>query len=326
MTEVSRAVHYRSASYTVPLAGATLQDLIEEALRRNRLAEERERPLAHGEYQVLNSNAKVGTSICGVVHEWVKGQHQLAVDRVPGQTVWRVEEVAAGKTQDGRPREFLPNTLYFAVYQDHLVALQSQGMKIPQLADYLTWFLRDRCAGLVPETQQIRFDFASAKALRDRGIGAAKAIRLRKPLADKAVMQPQPGGRRRKPWVEKVLNEQRASAVTMILNAVGLNVPDEVLNDIEARHLELYLELRRPHGRDELGNTAMNAIGRLVAQEATDEFAVVLQNGAELSGKDLKLSKDVTLVIQDGSTHPSAFDVFRQLDEYLRYLVAQNLV
>lgn len=326
MREVTRTVHYRSTNFTVSTNGTTLQDLVEEALRRNELAENRERPLPGGEYQVLNSHAKVGTSICGVVHEWIMGQHQLTVERVPGQKVWRIEEVAAPANHEGKPRDFLPNTLYFAIYQNHVAALQSQGMKFPQLGDYLTWILRNRCTDLVPSTQEITFDLASAKTLRDRGIGAAKAIRLRKPLAEKQVRQPEAGGRRRKPWIEKVINETRASAVTLVLNAVGLRVPDEVLKDIEARHLEVYLELRRPHGRDELGNSAMNAIGRLVAQEATDDFTVVLQNGAELSGNELKLSRDVTLTIKDGSTHPSAFDVFRQLDEYLRHLVAQNLV
>jgi hypothetical protein len=338
---VNRTLHYRNAAYLAPSA-LTLEEMLSNALAARNLAVQRERPMDDDNREVINTHARVGgaatvgRTLCGVLHRWVRGQHQLVFDRIENAAVWPVIESpppeppppAPGTTTPAVPvkRDFLPHTLYFGVRGNHVVALQSQGLMAPELADYLSWFLAPPTQTQLAENNRIILMPASSVMLRQNGLDGAKAVRITKPLADTIPRPPPAGSNRTKPIMEKVIPRARAGAMRGFLRALGVNLPASLLADPEAKDLQVYLEIRRPHGRDPLGNDVMNAIGQLTAQHDSDDYVVELLDGTELKGTKLKVSKPVTVEIADGATHPAPMSVFRQVDEYLHELITSGKV
>lgn len=328
--DVSRTLHYRHVEFLTPSA-LTLQQLLEQALQGSPLAVNRERALGDEVFQILNTHTAHGSARCGSLHRWVHGQNQLIVERDLAAATWRITEVApppsaAQATAGGQApvRDFLPFSLYFGVRDNHIVVLQTQGMMAPELGQYLTWFFRTKLPQVFPANQAVVLYPASATMLRARGVDTAKAVIVTKPLADLHARPPE--GRKRKPWYEKIVPRVRANAVADILSALGINVPAALLNQPGAKDLEVRFEISRPRGKEPLGNPVMNEIGRIAAQQGSDEFTIELLDGSELTGADLKLSQVITLTVADGRTHPAEADIFRKIAGYLQHLLVSGMV
>lgn len=337
---VRRNLHYRNAGFLTAPA-LTVEEMLSQALSARRRAVERERALPDDHFQVLNTHARIGgagpgRTLCGVLHGWVRGQNQLVFDRDVNADVWPVSEVlppAPPAPPPGQPapaapvrRDFLPFTLCFGVRGNHLVMLQSQGLLAPEFASYLTWFLRPPVQNLLLPENSVTFYPASARMLRQRGLDGAKAIRVTKALAETTERPPPANSRRTTPIIEKHVPVERARTMARVLRILGINAPDALLSDPEAKDLQVYLEIRRPNGRDPLGNSVMNRIGQLAAEHESDDYVVELLNGSELRGSELKLFKPVPVELADGSTHPSPYAIFRQIDEYLHELITGDMV
>jgi hypothetical protein len=320
--DVIRTIHYRNANCIVPLE-TNLETVVRTSLNRSPLAIDRRRNLGHDVFQVLNTFANVNNTLCGSLHRWVHGQNQLIVEQDPNAATWQIREVAP-PAQAGTQRDFLPFSLFFGLRGNHLVVLQSQGMMAPELGDYFSWLIVAKAPEMTAPNQKVSMFPASSAMLRQHGIENAKAIRVTKSMADLHARAPE--GRRRKPWFEKVVPAERAAAFTNALNTLGVPTPQALLIQPESKDLEIYLEIRRPRGGEPHGNPVMNEIGKLVAQQESDEYAVELLDGSEIRGSKLKLSKDITLTIPDAYTHPSEMAIFQKIDEYLRHLIQANMV
>jgi hypothetical protein len=325
--DVTRALHYRHAGFLVP-SQLTLEQLLRAAIAVSPLAVDRKCDLGQDVFQVFNRIATVRNTLCGSLHRWVHGQNQLIVEQDLTATSWFIDEVPPPAPEPGATvaprRDFLPFSLYFGVRDNHVIVLQSQGMMAPELGQYLTWFIQRKVPHLTVGNQTVTMYPASAAVLRASGIDAAKSVCITKPLAD--LHERQPTGRKRKPWMEKIVPQLRAEALTDVLNALGIRTPRALLTQDDSKHLEVYLEIRRPHGKEPLGNPVMNEIGKLVAQQGGDDYSVELLDGSVLTGSNLILKDDVTLTIPDGKTHPTEMSIFRKIDEYLQILITTGRV
>lgn len=97
----------------------------------------------------------------------------------------------------------------------------------------------------------------------------------------------------------------------------------------DTRDLEVRLEIRRPFLRiDETdgGNDVMNALGALAAEQDSDRVSVVLPDNSLLRGSQLSLRRAIDVEVADGATFPAPMAFFRPLDEYLRSLIAADMV
>lgn len=325
MPSARRTLHYRCVNF-LPQGGHNLEQLLRAALDKAPGAESRERNLGDNIFQVLNTTATVRNTLCGSFHRWVHGQNQLVVDRVKGAKIWNISEVSPPPTPQGgaNQRDFLSHTLYFGIRGNHAVILQGQGMQVTEFSQYLTWLLCTHVAEVVPADLFISLDPATAKSLRAKGVDRAKAVMISRPLSD--LREREPAGRRKKKWYEKIVPRERADAFTKTLQALGIQAPDNLLQQIEAKDIEIVLEIRRPRGRDPLGNSVMNQIGKLVSLQESDDYAVELLDGSILRGSELKLSDMIEVTIPDGLTHPSEGSVFIKVDEYLHGLIARGIV
>jgi hypothetical protein len=329
-----RTLHYRSAYFATLTNGLTLQQMLAGALVKYSDAEDREKQIGNTqEFELLNSHAPHGTVYCGIFHRWTKGEHQLVVNRVRGAKSWAVEEVAPppapapapgiGQVSSPAPqREFLPHTLYFGIRDNHCIVAQTQGLKAEHLADYLCWLIGKDVG--VP--QAMSFQPASAAMLRLKGVGKAKGIKIKTKLSEEVQMQPPPGDKRRKPWIERKLNTTKSDAIRSILSILGVTLNDGQMSSDETKNLELRLEIRSPHDQSENGNVTMNHIAGVVAQNSDENYAVILENDSLLKGNELSLKKPVIFQMHDGATHPASSRVFKEIDDYLCELIAGGKV
>lgn len=336
---INRTLHYRSVAFTVPTSGLSLQQLVTAALGALPNAEQRERKMVGEEKdnELLNSHAVVGPTLCGIFHRWTPGVNQLVVDRIAGRATWEVKEVAPPPPLPATPvageppapevkRDFLPHTLYFGVKDNHCVVAQSQGLRSEHLASYLSWLLKSSGPGIAVEGQQITLYPASAALLRQKGVSRAKGISIKTRLCEEVLKEPAPGDRKKKPWIERVLDPVKVAAMRGILDALDVKVSEGEISTDEAKHLELYLEIRRPHDKSDMGNSIMNRIASIVAEKTDENYCVILPDGSELQGTELTLRKPVSFEVPTNAPHPNPAHVFKQINDYLLELIASDVV
>jgi hypothetical protein len=323
---IHKTLHYRSAS-VLPSLPFTLEDMLKSVLASHTLPAQRTQVLPGGVQLTLNDKATVGNTLCALCLKYLPGDHQLVVDQDPTAPIWKVHEIppAALPGSTTMKRDFLPAVLYFGVRGNHLGVVQTTQFDADNLAEFLMWLFQKTPATTFAKNL-MTFSPASAFALRQKGIDRAKAIKIKVPLAEEHTVPAAQKGGKKKSLIQKIIDPAKAAKITDALDALGIKAPASLLTGIDAKDLEIRLEIRRPYNRDALGNPAMNQLAKIMAANSSSEYTIIMPDDVEISGNTLKIHKDVEFTPVSGSKHPVPFEVFKSIDEYLKELIASGSV
>lgn len=137
-------------------SGPVLKALLDEALgnlstvgeRRQSLAPTGENPI----WRVIASSRIETEMTFGVLLQYTPGTNPRLLIDDPAATELQVEQFTTPATEDGKRREPMEGTLYFAVFGNHLVFMQSLGLRSSHLEDHFAWLLHH--AKVLEETNQ----------------------------------------------------------------------------------------------------------------------------------------------------------------------------
>ncbi|MEC4749820.1 hypothetical protein [Methylomicrobium sp. Wu6] len=140
-----KLLHYRKAQFFRPVENASLQKLVEEALRKLKSVGDRFNTV---EEKTKDENEDSGYRRFINTHRSRMGMEfgnlVLYADGVNKQTLTiddkadevDVEQIAPPQTPDGRRREFLESILYYGIKDNHVVLLQSMALRSREFETY----------------------------------------------------------------------------------------------------------------------------------------------------------------------------------------------
>lgn len=329
---VRKSVVYKRAHFHTEVEGQTLKSLLSKALAKHATFGQRKLNVSDPEnpiYHALCDPRDEATGfVFGALMTFTPGTDPLfLVDDEKAADV-TIEKLKAPDTEDGKRREVLESMMYFGVIKNHLVLMQSQALKGPQIEAYLQWFLHDTQVLAGDNTFQL-VDSPS-KAVRDKisRSGGVRAITLGGEVTPRAVVATDIG--ESSPPATPAQPMTRSQSVTAIgvagegdwgvLAALKkLMSPSQAakidFDQLTGSNIEMSVTLRYKRETTDDGQKLMDTLGVAFRNTEDVEAAVQLVNGGSIKGAELKLNGHVSLTAYDGQF--SASEVFEGIRLWL---------
>ncbi len=298
----------------------TLQAVLDEALKACKKTGQRVQVVSGEEddvRRVLNEHRKIGSAIGGVLYRYTPGHHQVVMAPNPDAAEWSVAQVLPPTLSDKQKAEFVEGLLFFLVFENHVIVSQSAALRIGQLEDYLSDFLRDM-AKVTNENEMVILKDIPSEKLRKEGLSHVRAVRFDVPLARAVRERPAAGSRKKQETIRHVLNNQRLSFVEATLRAFGVDLPAAGLTTDDAESVEVLIELRVGGRRVEETNELLDQVGNLFANMPDRDYEIEFDDGAKLKGSDLMVKTSATVEAEGGV--PKTNSVWKEMARYLKEL------
>lgn len=329
---VQKTVIYKRCNFHVGVPGETLKTLLEQALIQSTTVGQRRLNVADTDSPIYHV---MGTPLCeptgfvfGTLMTYTPGTDPLfLVDDEQALDVM-LEKLKAPNTQDGKRREFLESMMYFGVIQNHLVLMQSQALKAPQIEAYLQWFLHD--SKILAGDNTFQFVDTPSKAVREKmtsGSGV-RTITLGGEVVPQSAM-----ARAQQPTAtdpKEPVSSMKSHSVSVVASATEedwgvlealkkLMAPSEAakinFDKLTGSNIEMSVILRYKKETTEDGQKLMDTLGAAFRNTEDVETVLNLKDGGQIRGADLKLNGIVRVTSYDGQL--SATEVFEGMRQWL---------
>jgi len=329
---IHKAVIYKRCNFHAAVAGKTLKSLLEQALNKHTTVGQRRLNVADGENPIYHV---MGSPLCepkgfvfGALMTYTPGTDPLfLVDDEQAFDVM-IEKLKAPNTQDGKRREILESMMYFGVIQDHLVLMQSQALKAPQLEAYLQWFLHD--AKVLAGDNTFQLIDTPSRAVREK---MTKGSGVRTITLGGEVVPQSAIARAQSPQATDAnvpASSVKAHSVSVFTSATDepwgvlealkkLLAPSQAakidFDQLTGSNIEMSVTLRYKRETTDDGQKLMDTLGMAFRNTEDVETVLDLKDGGQIRGADLKLNGKVKVTSYDGQL--SAAEVFEGMRQWL---------
>ena len=276
-----------------------LQQLMGAALKHKGAAVERFFPATpSGETaHFVNLHLTHMGALCGNMVSYTAGQNQLfmKLDQAAGHL--DVNQLAP-PIRDGQRTEFLEGIMFFAVFENSLILMQSNLLKAEQLARYLRWLIRDQCE-LLPGEEYFSIDDPVPISLRKKKAVSVRRINITKPVHFHT--RPAPGSSGQSSF-SLVADDPQAMALlkAVIPNAGKLLSDLQLKSSVDQGSIRAKVSVEWRGRAPEDGTPVLDELARdLPELEDEDDFEVELNDGTTIRRKELKRAKSVSLPFED---------------------------
>lgn len=328
---INKSVIYKRAEFHTAIPGQSLKTMIDKALRKRATIGERKSNVADDDQPIFHllgqSQSEPKGFLFGVFMAYTPGTDPLfLVDDEQASNI-TLEKLKAPKMNDGKRREVLESIMYFGVFDNHLVLVQSQALKAPQLEIYLQWLLHQAAA--LPGDNTVRLIDKPSKAVREKMQKArgVRAIKLGSEVMPASVM----------PAIAAKGKGSQTKSVSVTANqSVGggsaLEALKSLLNPVEAAkinfdqlvgsNIELTVTLRYNRTTTDDGQKLMDTLGSAFRHSDGVETELELIGGGSIKGSELKLDGTIRVSSYDGQL--SASEVFEGMRQWLLSKVSSD--
>ena len=329
---IQKTVLYKRCNFHTDIPGETLKTLLEQALNKSPKVGQRRLNVADADQPVYHV---VGTSqsepdgfVFGVLMTYTPGTDPLFLVDDDSASAVLVEKLKAPNTTDGKRREFLESMMYFGVIQNHLVLMQSQALKAPQLEAYLQWFVHDSKVMAGDNTFQL-IDTPS-KTVREkmiRGSGVRTITLGGEVVPQSAISRVQPPATTETGTPTTSIKNHSVSVVASatesdwgVLEALKkLMAPSQAakidFDQLTGSNIEMSVTLRYKKETTEDGQKLMDTLGAAFRNTEDVETVIDLKDGGQIKGADLKLNGPIRVTSYDGQL--SETEVFEGMRQWL---------
>jgi hypothetical protein len=306
---------YKLAVFDQPESAPTLKQALTTALttlntignRRESLAPLNESPI----YQVIGEFKVETEFLFGVLMHYIPGTNPAYVVNDADAEQLTVEQIAPPETAEGKRRELLDSMLFFAVLDDHLAIMQSQGLRSGRFEQHLSWLLRQAGA----EHFRLRLIDQPPKDVRQNlEKSAVKALVLGGEL-----MSPPRDRSNENTWVKGEISGKDGSGPIFAALRFLAGVDRAAQLGLDAlsqnANIEYSLKIHYKKSTTEDGQRLMNTLGVALRHAEDVKTMVVLKDGSKIKGEQLRLSGRVSIKTHNGI--PDSSDVFTELCAWL---------
>lgn len=321
---VSKTVVYKRVNFHSPVQGQTLKTLVEAALKKKVTWGDRRMNVSDADNPVLHA---VGSSVAepkgfvfGALMTYTPGTDTLCVIDDDLAVDVQIEKLAVTTTDDGKKREFLESMMYFGIVGNHMVLMQSQALKSPQLESYLRWLLHG--AEVLAGTNTFRLIDTPSPAVREKmekGKGV-RAIKLGGEVVPRSVVSP-PAGGVPTPHVGQISvstsnTEEDHGVYAAFKKLLSPSQAARIdLAKLEGSNIEMSVTLRYKRNTTEDGQALMDTLGVALRNTEDVETEIHLVEGGSIKGGELKIDGKIPLTAYDGQL--SASEVYEGMRQWL---------
>ncbi|MDI9334144.1 MAG: hypothetical protein QM533_07180 [Cytophagales bacterium] len=322
---ITKPVVYKQAQFHTKPTG-TLKQLLSKAIKQLNQVQHRKKlvsadPNAPSFHLIGHTKDELNEFLFGALLAYSPGVAPLFLVDDGAAADVTLEKIKVANTTAGMRRELLNSILYFGVFDNHLVLMQSQSLKSLQAEMYFQWFLHQ--SGTLAKTNTVtlldtpsaavREKIESSKGIRGIKLGGGQLLpRSAMPKTEKLVQEKE---------VEKVSFSpiQSTSSKGVIGVLKSLLSPVELANidldTIAESNIELTLLLRYKTKTTIEGHKLMDSLGAALRHSEDFETELELEGGGTLKGSELKLTGDVKVTAYDG--HISETEVYEAMRTWL---------
>jgi len=302
---------YKRAIY-LQKNGCTLQADIRKAVGKAKLVGERKQLVAAAEHTFffLNSVRNRWGMTFGSMLVYSRGKNQHLVTQDDAAEELPVAQIAPPRGQNGAFTDFVESLLFFGVLENHVVLVQSAGLRARQFEVHLNWLLQARTSVMDEEDRVELADLPSPKAADAVRNSPVKKVSVGLPL------ETRPAGARS--------TVERASFKA---DGVGFDVLDKIIggdwirklklsDSLDTSKLEVQVNVTYKRAISDEGQDVLNDIALQLRHQEEDDVTIELKNGMKLTGSDIKVSGPVSVLTYDGLIDPD--DLFPKIRDWLK--------
>lgn len=308
-----KTLHYRRA--ILINKELTLQQVLAQLLSNYSLVSQRWEDLdqAGNHKRLINDHvAQMGMEF-GTFLAFEGGTNRMLMEIEANAPSMDVTQIAPPQSSSGLRREFLDSILYYGVRGNHVVLLQSAGLRERQLESHLNWLISQTGGNehvrLVdepnPDLQAI---------LRTVDI---KKMRLRSTVASDNDL-------------DQELNEQGSSSLIeggrgVLRSILGTDSLARLpMNQIYSDDLVVDVTVTYDRSISSVGQTVLNRLARLVVDEGWDGTELIIPGVGKVSGDQLKLSNQISVQTNGGVVNPN--DLFPKMQQWVSNLLTEERI
>lgn len=317
----------------------SLQNLLEKALAKEggcfKASDRRESPNAdQASVRFINRHTTHSGMFFGQLIFFEPGRSQTYIELDDDADTYTIdaltpESLNSAKSAEQKRKEFVESMLYFGVYENHLVLLQSSALKSRDLEAHLAWLLGTRTDGLKNNSAVILKDKPTEETLKRIVKSPVKSVHIGTPVessvpessADKLEESPSGAG--------------FAKAVKWIPKGMGANLLKAALGEdwlnnlrledaLDEANLQVNLEITYLRKTTSTGQKMLDNIASSMRHIEPEDVKIELNGGGIIKGDNLKLSGPISVKYNNGLIDES--DLYNQMHGWLLQKIEQDEV
>lgn len=297
--------------------GETLQLELHEALARHAVPSKRIESLGASGRQVrfINVYREYRGLLLGVFHRLRRGVGEQVVAMPDAGKEWPVITTSKNKKLQS---EMVEGTLFFGVWNNHLVMHQSNACRADQFEDYCSWLLSTGHSNL-------RLDFSDPipPDIRKKSRQPVTSIKFGSSLAAKAIPN---GAQAEQARVHFSPAGGVWDGVKSILRAVEAPVSNEWLLVEALNKGDIRVALKLSCTRKKAGSAAgvvLRSLGESLRCSEADTFEVRLKDGTKIRSEQMKVETNVQVECARGLPVPES--IFKSMVEWMGQLADDGI-
>jgi len=316
-----RKIYYRKCEF-LSEQKRTFQQLVSDALKRTSIVKDRSETIGAQaiEFRVIGRHKTESGFLCGQFVTFERGSYQTVIGDDPQAKELAVSAMSPPKINSIQ-HQFVPGVLFFAIYQNHVVVIQSAAVRTSIFEQHIGWLLRDKTGVLANDEGFVLKDEPQPATKSRIRKAHVKSVALGRPLMNETTLESHVPG--------DIAVKNKASKFQP--DSAFLNLFKEFFKDSNQfeklglenatfdSNLEVWIEIRYPHrqrSRTEDSIRLLDNLGIALRDIDEDQARLKLNDGTVIRGKDLKISGEIEFSVNDKGL-PSEDEVFIEMIAWL---------
>jgi hypothetical protein len=323
MQKERRKIIYKHAS---GMGDSTLQVELGRALRKFKTPGDRLEPLGFdgSELRFINVARTHQKMLVGIFHKLTKGSAQIIINMDGDGEAWNVETVTA--KNEKRPKgEFVEGSLFFGIWKNHILMMQTTSCRADQLQDYCTWLLSRLNDDATKPVPLVSLDNPVPASIRKKGYQQVRGIKIGGALSARPM--PSSTEHSKTKAVKFTPSGDVWKGIKAIFSSNGIDLSSDIeLNDaLDQQNLRVSLELScTKKGVESSAGNVLGQLGKSLSHLDNPDFSITLGDGTVVKGDELRISTDASVECID--KQPLLESVVRAMIEYMEQLIKAETV
>jgi hypothetical protein len=274
-------------------------------------------------HRLINHHRQRSGMLFGNMFSYSDGTNQLMLIADPNAESFPIEQIAPPADKDGKRREFLESILYFGIYGNHVILLQSTGLRGKQFEQHINWLLLD--TKMIGSNENVLLADHPSRATKDKitSVGVKKIV-IGKPLVEFMG----------EANVAATARQQRDKRLKFAPEGLGIDMLQRLIGDAGMRRLKLEdaldanlqisLEIKFKRTTTDEGQDLLDTIATSLRNIDVDEYYIDLNKGGRVEGNEIKLFTPMSVVTTNGLVDQS--DLFTKMQQWLTSQLENGLI